>query len=204
MCVNYNYHIMRHFKVLLATALFAVMPAVSSAQVAESLSASASSSSSGQQVIEASNIKNFSNAYLSYLGSYNNFGHGYYGLGYEFFDTSGLGCSVSFHGSWGLVDEGEFMTRFGLGYGYGITKWLGISGMVKGMIGSYTEVTVKPGKYKPIVSKNSKTGGGILFVPTIHIKAGPIALGVHFDLGWGYYGTSGFYKDLELTLGYHF
>lgn len=161
-------------------------------------------------------ISNFNSGYLSYLGSYDDFGHGYYGIGFESFSNNGFAYSLSFHGSWGLVEDGQYMARLGLGYGHGVTKWLAIVGQVKGMFGSYTEYgihkgtisypswTHKPDQTTYSTTKDSKYGGGLLFTPGIRLRGGKFILGVNFDLGWAKYGSSGFYKDVEIILGYDF
>lgn len=173
-------------------AIVALIPAVSFAQETTETKAEAPENP----------ITNFNNFYLSYLGPYSGFGHGYYGFGYQIFDNKGFAYSLSFHGSWGLVDDGQYMFRLGFGYGYAITNWLSLNGMVKGMIGGYTDYSYNSKKGK--TEEKDKVGGGILFAPGIRLQGAKFVLGVSFDLGWAKFGGSGFYKDVELTLGYHF
>ena len=168
------------------------------------------------EVVDESSITNFSNFNVSYLGGYEDFGHGYYGIGYDIFSPNGFAFSLSFHGSWGIVDDGQYMFRLGFGYGYAVTKWLAITGMVKGMYGSYTEYGTRKGTVSYpswthqssettyTQTKESKSGGGILAVPGLRIKGGKFVIGVNFDLGWAKFGSSGFYKDVQLSVGYNF
>lgn len=144
----------------------------------------------------------FSNFYLTYSGGYKNFDKGFYGFGWESFNNSGSFINVSFHGNWGIVDPGQYMIRIGGGYGISPVEFAAITGRINGMFTTYpkSEYDKKTGK----TTTKDGYGGGILFAPGVRLKLSKLVIGVNFDLGWAYIGGSGFYKDVELTLGYHF
>lgn len=170
---------------------------------AQNLGGSSSAESSNEAATsKKSYIKDFGCVYLSYFGGYKDFDKGYYGIGWELFNESGAFANMSYHGSWGITDPGEYQWRVGGGYGIAPVEFAAITARINAMFGSYTkyEYNEKTGKLK----EESKFGGGILFAPGVRLKFGKLSFGVNFDLGWAYFGGSGFYKDVELNLGYKF
>ncbi len=162
----------------------------------------AESTTSGDSKKTESAISKFSNFFVSYLGGYQDFDKGFYGIGWESFSESGIMANLSFNGSWGITDPGEYMFRVGAGYGYAPVDFAAITARINAMGSSYTkyEYNHKTGK----IDKEDKFGGGILVAPGVRLKLSKIVIGVNFDLGWAYLGGSGFYKDVQLSLGYTF
>lgn len=147
-------------------------------------------------------MADFSNGYLTYLGGYKDFDKGFYGIGWENFSESGSFMNMSFHGSWGIVDPGQYMVRIGGGYGIAPVEFAAITGRINGMFTTYTKYKVNNKTNK--LEEKEGYGGGILFAPGIRVRLNKLIIGVNFDLGWAYIGGSGFYKDVQLSLGYHF
>lgn len=147
-------------------------------------------------------IDHFDNGYISYFGGYKNFGKGYYGIGAENFSESGSFFNFSWHGCYGIIDPGEMQFRIGGGYGYAPMECIAFTGRLNALFGTATkyEIDKKTGK----LNDKSVFAYGILFAPGIRLKLSKFVFGVNFDLGWAYMGASGFYKDVELTLGYDF
>lgn len=154
-----------------------------------------------QETDSESVIEGFSNLYVSWLGGYENFDKGYYGIGYESFFKSGVMFTFDYRGNWGIVDPSNMEIRFGSGYGVALSKWFAISLGVSAMIDTY-DVIDKIDK-KGNITWDSKIGGGLIASPGIRLRLAPIVLGVRFDLGWGYTSDSYFYKGICLSAGFH-
>lgn len=168
----------------------------------DALSNATASTETKSSIPKHSYIEDFGSIYLSYFGGYKNFDKGYYGIGIESFWESGAFYNLSFHGSWGIMDPGEMQYRFGGGYAYAPAEFFAVTGRINGMLGTGTkyEYNKKTGK----LDTKNVFGGGILFAPGVRLKLSKLLFGVNFDLGWAYLGTSGFYKDVELMVGYEF
>lgn len=126
----------------------------------------------------------FNNYYITYNASFDEFDHGFYGLGGIFFNEDGWGGAISIHANYGLQykgTDGSMMMRFGPAYGYVIGDNIMLSASLRGLICTYEKLEIKDnGKTESKTAVN----GGITLTPMIHFKAGKIVIGVGYELGW--------------------
>lgn len=160
-----------------------------------------SSSQTDKKTASNSFIEEFGNSYLTYFGGYQNFDKGFYGIGTEHFNKSGVMTNMSLHFSYGLIDPGHIQFRLGGGYAYAPAEFVAITGRINALVGTGTKYEISN---KGDLKKKDVIAYGILFAPGVRVKLSKMVIGVNFDLGWAYTGSSGFYKDVEITLGYHF
>lgn len=88
------------------------------------LSFNASAQRAGEFTISQKEVtaEDFTNWFVSYDASLDNFDKGSYGIGWVTYGENGFGATMSAHGSWGLVDPGSLMFQFGPVYGYPVTE----------------------------------------------------------------------------------
>ena len=142
--------------------------------------------------------KSFNHVYLQYTADTEHFDHGYYGIGLNSFSANGLGATISFHGSWGISDPGQFMTKFGPIYGYPINRYLMVNGSLRGFIYTYDKLN---GKTQ--TSTDQKVNGGITLTPGVTFKLGKFLIDAGFEFGWANKSDE-LYKSVEIGLGYAF
>lgn len=139
----------------------------------------------------------FSNGYVSYMANVNDFGLGYYGLGWVYYGNSGFGTTCSLHGNWGIAKKGNLQLMFGPIYGMPMNDNVLIGAQLKGVMGTYDGFNKKDGR------EEVKLGGGMYFMPNIELRAGKISLTVGYNLGWlKYEGKAEFAHNLHLAIGY--
>jgi|GEM_PF-2126489 hypothetical protein len=126
----------------------------------------------------------FNNYYITYNASFDEFDHGYYGIGGIFFNEGGWGGNISLYANFGLQykgTDGSMMMRFGPAYGYVIGDNIMLSASLRGLICTYDKLEIKDnGKTESKTAVN----GGITLTPMFHFKAGNIVIGVGYELGW--------------------
>ncbi|MDE6322243.1 MAG: LysM peptidoglycan-binding domain-containing protein, partial [Muribaculaceae bacterium] len=93
--------------------------------------------------------------FVSYNAPFDHFDHGFYGIGFQMFSSSGFGATFSAHGNWGLVDPGNLMFKFGPAYAIQIHENVALSASLRGFIYTYDKLK-KNGK-----GTDQKVNGGI-------------------------------------------
>lgn len=144
------------------------------------------------------NPNDFSNVYVNYFADPSHFDKGFYGIGYVAYSEKGFGGTMSVHGNWGIVDDGQLMFKFGPAYGYAINQYLMVNSSLRGIIYTYD---VPNGINE--TSTDQKVSGGITITPGVTFRLNRFFVNAGFELGWPY-GNDGLYKSIELGIGYKF
>lgn len=142
--------------------------------------------------------QDFSNVYLQYFSDPEFFDKGCYGIGFVTYGANGFGGTISAHGNWGIVDNGQLMFKFGPAYGYAVTPNFMINASLRGFIYTYDELN---GKNE--TSTDQKVNGGITLTPGITLRFEKVMLSAGFELGWEN-NNNKIYKCIEIGLGYNF
>lgn len=137
----------------------------------------------------------FNNVYLSWSGSYKDFGIGSYGIGFLTLGENGWGATMSVHGSWGIVDHGQLGFMFGPAYGYVLHPNVMVYGQLRGEIHTYDKVKENSS------STDQKVNGGVYFAPGLRLRSGKFSIGAAFNFGWEN-GNHNLAKNIELSIGY--
>lgn len=149
-------------------------------------------------------IEDFSNWFVTYCARFDAFGQGRYGLGWNSFNKSGFGFTMSILGSWGLTKPGILMYEFGPSYGYAFNKYLAGSASLRGIVdgGSYDYLSFNSSG-RPVKKSKYKVSGGITVTPQLLIRLNKFIVGVGYELGW-HHGSKALYHDFQFTFGYNF
>lgn len=115
--------------------------------------------------------------YLSYNANFDSFSKGWYGIGYQFVETSGFGGTFSIHGCWGLIDPGQLMFKFGPMYGARLHENITLSALLRGFIYTYDKINKKG-------HKDTAVNGGITLTPTLYFNFDKLFIGLGYELGW--------------------
>lgn len=145
-------------------------------------------------------IEDFGGLYLYYSAPFDKFDHGYYGIGWRTYNSSGFGAAFSVNANYGLGD-GNVLCKFGPIYGYKVTDWLAVNADLRGFINSYDKVdkiNINTGKS----STSFAITGGITLTPGFEFKIGKLLLGIGYELGWCH-GNSRLYHNAEFAIGLH-
>lgn len=139
----------------------------------------------------------FSNSYLQYSADPQLFDKGFYGIGFVFYNELGYGATLSVHGNWGIVHQGNLMFKFGPAYGYALSPNFMANASLRGFIHTYDK------QKKNSTSTDQKINGGISITPGITLRLNRVMLNAGFEFGW-INGSNRLYKNIEIGLGYHF
>ncbi len=140
----------------------------------------------------------FSNVWINYSADPKLFDKGFYGIGFYSLASSGFGATFSMHGNWGLVDNGNFLTKFGPMYGYAFNDHVMVNGSLRGFIYSYSKLNGVTA-----TSTDVKVNGGITLTPGITLRHNRLMLNAGFEFGWCH-DSDELYKNIEVGIGYNF
>lgn len=151
---------------------------------------------------------NFSSLMLSYMGGYDDFEHGMYGLMVRGFYGKGLGMVTCVNANYGLAPRGSrggMAFEIGPTYGYAFTKFFMLHFDLLGNVG-WTDIKD---------AKNMVVTGGIEGGPGVLFKFGNGMIGATFLFGWSHSpsfklesggevkASDSFTKGVRLSFGWH-